>query len=112
MKDAKRESTQIVPSDTSGSKDSASISGDLTFNRVAALYQQAQSLLGPDSSIRQLDLAEVQAVDSSGLALLLEWQAAAKRRGSFLKITHAPADLLSLAKLCEAQELLQLAERN
>lgn len=90
---------------------SAEISGDMTFDHVRSLWQQAESLLGAGSRVRQVSLAQVHKVDSAGLALLLEWQAAAKRNSSALTITHAPSDLLSLARLCEAQDLLQLAER-
>jgi len=86
--------------------------GDMTFGSVRMLYEQAESILGTGSKIRQIDLALVENVDSSGLALLLEWQAAARRNNAGFSITHAPADLLSLAKLCEAQELLQLEGRS
>jgi len=92
--------------------DTADVSGDMTFGHVRSLSKQAESVLGANSKIRQINLAQVQSVDSSGLALLLEWQAAAKRNHLTLSITHAPDDLLSLARLCEAQDLLQLAARN
>lgn len=96
----------------SSGDDSADVSGDMTFGRVRSLSQQAKSLLGVNSKIRQINLAGVQNVDSSGLALLLEWQAAANRNNTSLIITQAPDDLLSLARLCEAQELLQLTARS
>ena len=84
----------------------------MTFGHVRSLSQQAESLFGGNSRIRQINLAQVQKVDSSGLALLLEWQAAAKRSNTILTIAEAPEDLLSLARLCEAQDLLQLAARS
>lgn len=92
--------------------DTAEVSGEMTFGHARSLSQQAESLLGGNSKIRQVNLAGVQKVDSSGLALLLEWQAAAKRNNTTLSITQAPADLLSLARLCEAQDLLQLTARS
>jgi ABC-type transporter Mla MlaB component len=58
----------------------------------------------------RLDLAGVDAVDSSGLALLLEWQALRPREGR-LQIINAPKSLLSLAQLCEAVDLLELSGR-
>ncbi len=91
--------------------DTADVSGDMTFDHVHALLRQAESLLVAGSKIRQINLAKVQKVDSSGLALLLEWQATARRNNTTLSITQAPADLLSLARLCEAQDLLQLTAR-
>ncbi len=96
----------------SSGSDRAELSGDMTFGSVRSLSEQAESLLGPGSDIRQINLAQVKKVDSAGLALLLEWQAAAKRNNASLTITDAPDDLLSLARLCEAQELLQLAARS
>ena len=45
--------------------------------------------------------------DSSGLALLLEWQALARQQQRKLKISNAPDTLLSLARLCEADNLLE-----
>jgi phospholipid transport system transporter-binding protein len=91
--------------------DVASISGDMNFQTVQALSESAEGVLGKDSTIRQLDLAGVKHVDSSGLALLLEWQSLIKQKGHAFQIIHAPDDLVSLARLCEAQELLQLHSR-
>ncbi|MDZ4731147.1 MAG: STAS domain-containing protein [Xanthomonadales bacterium] len=94
------------------SADNAELSGDLTFKTVKDLATEAETLFGASKSIKQLDLSAVERVDSSGLALLLEWQASAKNRGALLQILHAPDDLISLAKLCEAEDLLQLQSRN
>ncbi len=91
--------------------DNAELSGDLTFNTVRDLSVAAKALFGDNQDIRQLDLSAVKRVDSSGLALLLEWQAQAKTRGASFRVLHAPADLVSLAQLCEAEELLQLQSR-
>ncbi len=91
---------------------SARLSGNLTFATVKDLLLEAKGLLGANSRISQLDLSEVKRVDSAGLALLLEWQADALKSGASFQLVHAPDDLVSLAKLCEAQELLQLQSRN
>lgn len=91
---------------------SARLSGNLTFTTVKDLLLEAKALLGANSRISQLDLSEVERVDSSGLALLLEWQANALKSGAPFQLVHAPADLVSLAKLCEAQDVLQLQSRN
>lgn len=107
MNTARKTASQIQ----ARSEDTAEVSGDMTFTQVPALLQQAGSLLGAGSRLRQISLAGVRKVDSSGLALLLEWQAAASRNNTTLRITDAPADLLSLARLCEAQDLLQLSAR-
>ena len=89
----------------------ARVSGDLTFKTVKALLLESDKLVGPGSQVSQLDLAEVANVDSSGLALLLEWQSSARKQGRELGIIHAPSDLERLARLCEAQDLLRLTSR-
>lgn len=90
----------------------ARISGDMIFSTVSGLCDESVSLHSEGSNIRQLDLAQVNHVDSSGLALLLEWQSAAVQDGHELEILNAPGDLVILARLCEAQGLLKMSERD
>ena len=59
----------------------------------------------------EVDLGGVDRSDSSGLALLLEWQAMAKQKKRTLRIINSPANLLMLAKLCEADILLNITGR-
>jgi phospholipid transport system transporter-binding protein len=87
------------------------LQGELTFSSVPELYLRAEELLDSGSSLAEIDLAEVTAADSAGLALLLEWQAAHQSSGK-LQIRNAPASLISLARLCEADELLDLSGRD
>jgi len=92
-----------------GTEGTALISGELVFSTVRALAEQGESLLHGDNSVSRLDLQAVTRVDSSGLALLLEWQSRARaKNGSGLAIENAPGDLARLARLCEAEEMLQL----
>ena len=90
----------------------ARVSGPLTLDTVAAVYYQANTEATRGRHFDNLDLAAVSRVDSSGLALLLEWQSTARRAGRSLNIRNAPADLLSLARLCEANEFLAIKGRN
>ena len=85
------------------------VSGPLTFASVAARYQEAKSLLSDEITI--VDLGAVSSTDSAGLALLLEWQAAARQRGARLKFINAPVDLMRLAVLSESTGLLGLTSR-
>jgi len=84
----------------------ARIAGELTLDTVSAVYRQAAQASGRDRYITDLDLAAVSRVDSSGLALLLEWQSVAHRAGRIMRIRNAPPDLLSLTRLCEASDLM------
>lgn len=93
------------------SKGQAAVSGSLTLDTVSAVFNQAGESTRSGLSISALDLAAVSHVDSSGLALILEWQAMAQQQGRSLTVSNAPADLLSLAKLCEANELLTIEGR-
>ncbi len=90
----------------------ARVSGPLTLETVTAVYQQAGAEAAKGQAIAEIDLDAVSRVDSSGLALLLEWQSAAKINGRSLHIRNAPADLLSLVSLCEASDLLTIEGRN
>ena len=85
------------------------VSGPLTFESVAARYLEAKSLLSDEITI--VDLEAVSSTDSAGLALLLEWQAAARQRGARLKFINAPVDLMRLAVLSESTGLLGLISR-
>lgn len=89
----------------------ARIDGELTLDTVAAVYHQAEQAASQGQYMTSLDLGAVTRVDSSGLALLLEWQALANRAGRRITIHDAPSDLLSLASLCEAADLLSINGR-
>ena len=90
----------------------ARINGPLTLSTVTALYNQANSEATRGRRMVTLDLEYVPSVDSSGLALLLEWQSLAAAAGTMLHVRNAPEDLLSLARLCEAGDLLVIEGRN
>ncbi len=84
----------------------ARITGELTLDTVSAVFHQAGQAAARGRHITDLDLAAVSRVDSSGLALLLEWQSLAHRGGRLMRIRNAPPGLLSLTKLCEASDLM------
>lgn len=54
-----------------------------------------------------IDFAGVDAVDSSAVALLLEWRRQALRLGKKLEFVNLPANLLALATLYGVEELIQ-----
>jgi len=89
----------------------ATVNGPLTLDTVTAVFNQADASIRNGHRFSALDLSAVPHVDSSGLALILEWQAMAQQHGESLSVNNAPADLLSLAKLCEANDLLTIEGR-
>lgn len=92
-----------IQSSTDGT---AALSGELVFSTVRALAAQGEALLTAEKPVSRLDLQAVSRVDSSGLALLLEWQSWAKANGTSLVVSNVPDDLARLARLCEAEDLL------
>ena len=86
---------------------SARLSGALTFETVPDLFLEVER--HPGAAPRELDLSGVRAADSAGLALLLEWQATLNSAGGGLSVTAAPESLLQLARLAEADQVLQIS---
>ena len=89
-----------------------SLRGALSFDSVPGLYREMERRLPAAGPVTIIDLAQVTNADSAGLALLLEWQSRQRRRGRELTMRNAPTNLLRLAGLCEAVELLNLAGRS
>jgi phospholipid transport system transporter-binding protein len=89
----------------------ASLTGPLTFETVARLFRTLEKGPPGAAQIGQVDLAGVSAIDSAGLALLLEWQSRAQSLGGRLAVHNAPENLLRLARLCEAVDLLDISGR-
>lgn len=80
------------------------LKGPVTFDTAGALLQEGRRFAGQDAVT--VNLAGVSKVDSSGLALMLEWlrQARAERRR--LTFTELPDKLLAIARLGEVERLL------
>jgi phospholipid transport system transporter-binding protein len=54
-----------------------------------------------------IDFAKVTEVDSSAVALLLEWRRESQRRGKNLSFVNLPANLMALAELYGVDDLIQ-----
>ena len=83
------------------------VSGALTLDKAAA---QRSAIQWPASAAEGLviDLAKVDAVDSSALSVLLHWQREAIRRRVALQLINLPKPLQELIKLYGVQDLLPL----
>jgi ABC-type transporter Mla MlaB component len=91
----------------------APVSGDvyrldapLTFTTVAALRSCGLALIAAATTELTFDLEAVPAVDSAGLALLIDWLATARARSCQLRYAKPAETLLSLARLSEVEPLL------
>jgi phospholipid transport system transporter-binding protein len=81
--------------------------GPLTFADARVARQLGlQALAGATREALQIDCALVTAADSAGLAVLLDWLAAAKRSGRSLHFAHLPEGLLALGRISEVDQLL------
>jgi phospholipid transport system transporter-binding protein len=87
--------------------ESLRIDGALTLATVPALAAAARDHLRQGA--RVIDLHGVTEVDSSAVALALEWLRQAGESGSALRFTNLPVAMQNLAKLYGVSELLQPA---
>jgi len=80
------------------------VRGRLTIETVPALFQAGLQHLGEEDLL--VDLAQVEAVDSAAVSMLLGWSRAAQRSQRTLRVAGLPADLLSLATLYGVADML------
>ena len=81
--------------------------GDLTFLTTPQLKAAGELLLTQTSeSVISFDLQNVNKVDSSALALFLDWQRLAKAKMQTLQFTNIPTELNELAALYSLQQIL------
>ncbi|MDF2178466.1 STAS domain-containing protein [Aliiglaciecola sp. CAU 1673] len=82
------------------------LSGKLTRNTVMSLVGELAGLWQHKAPC--LDLAELTATDTAGLAWLVSVVADAKQRQVELKLENPPQSLLKLAKISDVESLLPL----
>jgi phospholipid transport system transporter-binding protein len=80
------------------------VEGPITLDTVPALAQAFEVHLAAGAAL--VDLGSVTDVDSSAVALVLEWRRQAEARKVDLRIANPPAALHNLAKLYGVLELL------
>lgn len=84
------------------------LTGALSFETLpAVLAQSAEYEARADLPERlTIDFAGITGVDSSAVALLLEWRRQALRRKKTLEFVNLPANLLALARLYGVEDLI------
>ena len=85
------------------------LDGALSFETLPRVLEESQAYSSrPDLPDRlTIDFAAITDVDSSAVALLLEWRREAARRGKTLQFVNLPANLLALAELYGVTGLIQ-----
>jgi phospholipid transport system transporter-binding protein len=82
--------------------------GSLDFNTVTRLLPLGTAAIDAGQAA-VIDLSEVTASDSAGLALLIEWLSVAKESRKTLRYENVPTQLQQLARLSEVDKLLSAA---
>ena len=80
------------------------VSGRLTIDTATALFNKGLQLTEGKELI--IDLAKVEAVDSSAVSLMLSWLRTAQRKQAKLSFVNVPENLQSLANLYGVSESL------
>lgn len=85
------------------------VTGELSFDSVAALREQGNTLLAAGSGPCRVDLAGVSFGSSAGVSLLLCWVREARARGRALQYLNLPAGMVEIARVTGVDDLLPVA---
>ena len=85
------------------------LDGALSFETLPDVLKASQAYTARENLPDRLtiDFAGIASVDSSAVALLLEWRREALRLGKELVFVNLPQNLLALANLYGVEELIQ-----
>jgi phospholipid transport system transporter-binding protein len=81
--------------------------GELTFDSVPGLWQQAGKLF-ENSPDLQLDLSGVTRSDSSGVAMLVGWLRQARERQRELKFINTPDQMTAIIRVSGLEQVLPI----
>ena len=85
--------------------DTLKVSGPLILTTVPGICKEVEKHIQEGATL--VDLAEITEVDSSAVALTLEWQRLAARNNITLRLSNLPEAMLNLSKLYGVSELVQ-----
>ena len=86
------------------------VSGDMTFDTAEKILRASENLFDEHTQI-EVDLSEITASDSAGLALLLEWVTWANHSVREIRFSDMPEKILAIARTTEVEPLLTRGER-
>ncbi len=87
-----------------------SVSGEMTFDTAEKILRASESLFEEYTQI-EVDLSDITASDSAGLALLLEWVTWANHSVREISFKDMPEKILAIARTTEVEPLLTRGER-
>jgi phospholipid transport system transporter-binding protein len=85
------------------------LTGALDFETLPAVLVESEKYIArPELPERlTIDFSDVPAVDSSAVALLLEWLRRAREKGVALELANLPPNLLALAELYGVRQIIE-----
>jgi len=86
------------------------LSGEMTFDTSEKILRASERLFEEHTQI-EVDLSEITASDSAGLALLLEWVTWANHSVREIRFIDMPEKVLAIARTTEVEQLLTRGER-
>lgn len=86
------------------------INGELTFSTVSTVLEQSRPLLASINGQVVMELADVERVDSAGLALLIQWMRMAREQGVEILFRHVPEQLLAIAHASDLDHIIPLEQ--
>lgn len=81
------------------------LSGEMSFGTVDRILRRSESAFRSHQRV-EVDFGGVDKADSAGLALLLEWKAAARRNSHLIDYVAIPASVLAIAQTTDVEHLL------
>ena len=86
------------------------VRGVLTFRTARFAYEAGLRLLKKDAkgnAFTEIDCGDVTESDSAGLAVLIEWLAAAGRAGQHVRYANLPEGIRATAEISDVTSLLE-----
>jgi phospholipid transport system transporter-binding protein len=80
-------------------------SGAMSYDSAARALVSGLALI-PHRQPCTVDLSRVTEADSAGLAVLVEWLATARKRGTKVRYEGIPSQILAVARISDLEEML------
>jgi phospholipid transport system transporter-binding protein len=88
------------------------LKGQLNFQSVPDLWKENRlSLFDDPSPVIDINLAQLERSDSSGLSILVEWYREAEQRGKRICFINLPEQMFAVARVCQLHEILPLKKQ-
>lgn len=88
------------------------LNGEMTFDTASAAIRDAGGIISAAYTPLQFDLSGVSRADSAGVALMIEWQKAARRARCELQYVNLPASVQSIIHVTGVASMLPVGPAN